>query len=414
MSARSRARKNKRRQLVPHWDLVIARTNYNWVIFAKKAKKRTGLYPIMFNPRQNGRIYSRRVMLEALSKSMPVRGLNGEAMKGVMAHPSKVDKDGNLGIDITIDSPFDKPDLKAFIRKHPPIEPNPPKGPSDEWLKALFENEQPSAFSIRAICDENKQPKDILGWNWIGQSGAEVERFANAMLEQVGIDQSLVGNIDPELLKAQHGEFGGLCKPRTALAVPPRIPPLKAYDQSVESEDMTATQVIHAQMLMERANRKILDDIGGLQDLLGAERKPFDEFYLSAPINVYEIFEHCLTILPDGGWIPKPDFHNVNIDQLKTPHKSGPFILAVVAANEHSEFRQRLEQTGFAKLKVVHNTLDFANHTPLQQTRYFLITLDGVINQLDPHGFRFDTRPSVFNSAMMRHMLLEEGTHGDQ
>lgn len=397
MSARSRARKNKRRQVVPYWELICARHNHAQSVFAKK----TGSVMIMFNPRANGRVYRMRSMIEALGKGpLPVRGLDGEIMKGVTAHPSKVDRDGNLEINITIDSPFDKPDLKAFIRKHPPIEPNPPKGPSDEWLQTLFENEQPGAFSIRAICDEDKQPKDILGWNWIGQSSAEVERFANAVLEQVGIDQSLVGNIDPELLKAQHGEFGGLCKPRTALAVPTRVPPLKAYDQPVESEDMTATQVIHAQMLMERANRKILDDINALQSLLGST-KPFDEFYLKAPINVYELFENMVEVLPDGAWIPKQECRRTHWHQLKVPHKSGPFMLAVISANEYEECRTNLETFGYVKVVTQHQEVQFVPGEPVNKLvkRYFLIIME-VNLKPDPHGFRRDARPDILDLMM--------------
>lgn len=404
MSARSRARKNKRRNLVPMWDLVLARQTHIWDVYTKKTKKLTGLFPVMFNPRQNGRMYSRNTMLKALGAGpIPVRAYNGEVLKGTIAHPKKVDKCGSVIGNIRID---------------------PNEGPTDEWLSSvLFGQKQGNTcFSMRAIADGDKQPKEITGWNlttWNDTCSENVDTHLKQLQDWMGVSPEVL-NVDPSLLGRKHGEFGGMCvpceKPHVALAKPTPIEPFKAYDQPIDSSNMTATQLMDIRMKMERANRKILDDVGALQDLLGAKRKPFDEFYLNAPINVYEIFEHHLTILPNGGWLPKPEFGNVNVDQLKVPHKSGPFMLSVVAANEYGEFRQRLEETGFAKIKVTHNPFDLteADGTLIQQTRYFLITLDGVINQQDPYGFRFDTRPSVFGNEMIRHMLLEGEIHGNQ
>ena len=74
MSARSRARRNKRRHIVPVWDLQVARYNHAWTVWVKKAKGMKGLYPVMINPRANGRIYRMRSMIEALGKGpFPVR-----------------------------------------------------------------------------------------------------------------------------------------------------------------------------------------------------------------------------------------------------------------------------------------------------------------------------------------------------
>ncbi len=218
MSARSRARRNKRRHIVPVWDLQVARYNHAWTVWVKKAKGMKGLYPVMINPRANGRIYRMRSMIEALGKGpFPVRGLDGGIMRGAMAHPGRVDKDGNLNVTIRVSSSFDNPELIDFMRKHPPVNPNPPKGPSNEWLEKLLEDSlnQESCFSIRATCDENKQLKEIQGWNVVNNDITAIEEHVKLLHMEMMVPPEML-EVNPSMLGRQRGEFGGLCAPAPA------------------------------------------------------------------------------------------------------------------------------------------------------------------------------------------------------
>lgn len=372
MSARSRARKNKRRNLVPAWDLVIARTNHNWSVFGKKAKKLTGLFPVMFNPRQNGRLYSRRVMLKALGAGpIPVRAFSGKVLKGTIAHPKKVDKYGSVIGNIRID---------------------PNEGPTDEWLSSvLFGQKQGNTcFSMRAITDGDKQPKEIIGWNlttWNDTCSENVDTHLKQLQDWMGVSP------DAKHLLKNISSIEG---------------------EREEPEPQTTTALIQARILREKEQERTLNDIAQLQSLLGVD-KPFDDFYLNAPITVYEIPEHYLDIKPDGEWFPNMEILR-RLNELKVPHKSGPYMLAAVAANEYEEFREHLEKVGYAKLKVTRNVVEstILGDGQFTETRYFVFIVNWVAKANDPYGFRLDTQPTGLSDMMLRHILIHGETYGDK
>lgn len=283
MSARSRARKNKRRNIVPAWDLLVARTNHAWSVYCKK----TNNYSMMFSPRANGRIYSMQAMLKALG--------------------------------------------------HKPIPKTPPKEEPQRYASLISPQRQ----------QESKTPQGII--------------------------DALYGTDPRELVEV------------TVPEVQPR----------------TATELLRERIRHERENRLTLQDIETAQALLST-RKPFDDFYLKAPISVYELFEHYVTELPDGTWLPKPELRNASIEQLKAPRNSGPFILATLAANEYEECRTNLENYGYVKIQTQCNRLQFVPGEPenILVKRYFLIVLEGKLKPNDPHGFTIHSRPSIVDLLM--------------
>lgn len=422
MSARSRARKNKRRNLVPMWDLVLARQTHIWDVYAKKAKKLTGLFPVMFNPRQNGRVYSRNAMLKALGAGpIPVRAYNGEVLKGTIAHPKKVDKYGSVIGNIRVD---------------------PNEGPTDEWLSSVLfgQKKDNTCFSMRAIADSDKQPKEIIGWNlttWNDTCSENVDTHLKRLQDWMGVSPEVL-NVDPSLLGRQHGEFGGMCVPfqksESGAAAEINVPfeakslggQVNAFAKHLlknissieggceEPEPQTTTALIQARILREKEQERTLKDIAQLQSLLGAD-KPFDDFYLNAPITVYEIPERYLDIKPDGEWFPNMEILR-RLNELKVPHKSGPYMLAAVAANEYEEFREHLEKVGYAKLKVTRNVMEstiLGDGQPTE-TRYFVFIVNWVAKANDPYGFRLDTQPTGLSDMMLKHILIHGETYGNK
>lgn len=393
MSNKSRARKNKRIQLVSKDELRIARYNHTLEIATRRVTKSFGTYPVLLiNPRANGRIYARGGLKKAISSIK-------DGIKGSLSHRAQCvafDPD-----DKWLEDLISKHGLNAFVPTH--LQP--------QALRDSFTN---PSFSIAARGMEEGDGFEIMTWDavenseisdtlnafkhWqedmLGQCGIVPELLE--MKNEVGFASQYIAPIPKNTPKEEPQRYASLISPQRqrecqtpqhiidTLYGNREIP----IDDSKITEHKTASQLIQERLLHEKEERRTLKSIEQIQSSLGLS-KPFDHFYLKAPITVYEFFEHYLTILPDGRWLPKPELRDAPIDMLKTPYKSGPFMLAVVTANEDTEWRVQLENYGYARMEINHQEIQFASGEPnfKQVKRYFLIVLESKLSHNCLKGF---------------------------